>query len=417
MRKKYYSLVCVLIFLVIRIFSFADEEKTAKEYFTRAEDKYVTDDLEGAVADFEKGLALDPKNFSAKGFYGLCLNTLVLRYYDKKDYASALPHLEKLNMIFPENQEIKTMYEETKKHTAPSKKERPEVWSGEEKKRIDNSSSLLKEQIKKQRELISEYQGIRKPSQEMVLAQAEKERDKLLSAFSEREEKILVAVSDEGKKNRKNYFLLTGKVVLAMGGLILFLVFVSHKYSRRKELLLQNYEEKILTQIKNYLPGSVENKSSLENGKTPGLLSVTDPQGRFHGVEIIEAEFSEKEKEIGERLLTPFLYDEDMKVKIRATWALIKFDKKRSLERLKQMSQDSDKSVRLKVAEVLSLIPQAQAFNLLFDMRTDPDEEVKRKVIKYVHDVYAEKRVELGKDLKEMVEIFLAEVRKELVID
>lgn len=405
MKKKYYSLVCVLIFLVLRIFSFADEEKTAKEYFTRAEDKYIADDLEGAVADFEKGLALDPKNSSARGFYGLCLNTLVLRYYDKKDYARTLPYLEKLNMIFPGNQETKTMYEETKKHMAPFEKE------------IDNLSSLLKEQIKKQRELISEERGIRKLSQEMVLAQAEKERDKLLSLFSEREEKILAAVSDEGKKNRKNYFLLAGKVVLTMGGLILFLVFVSHKYSRRRELLLQNYEEKILTQLKNYLPGSVENKSSPGNGKTPGLLSVTDPQGRFHGVEIIEAEFSEKEKEIGERLLTPFLYDEDLKVKIRATWALIKFDKKKSLERLKQMSQDSDKSVRLKVAEVLSLIPQAQAFNLLFDMRTDPDEEVKREVIKYVHAMYAEKRVKLGKDLKEMVEKYLAEVRKELVID
>ncbi|OGS46270.1 MAG: hypothetical protein A2539_02770 [Elusimicrobia bacterium RIFOXYD2_FULL_34_15] len=83
----------------------------AKAYFNRGGEKYNEGQLFNAIDDFDTSLKLY-EDKTVKDVFGLCLTEVVGQIYsENKSYEKAVPYIQKLIKLFPEELEYRQMYE------------------------------------------------------------------------------------------------------------------------------------------------------------------------------------------------------------------------------------------------------------------------------------------------------------------
>lgn len=90
----------------------------AAALFQQGTNKYMAGDIPAAVKDLEKVIALDPQHEQARTLLSIVLGETASSYFIQGDFARALPLLEKLSKIFPDDPEIKRMYDQASKGVA-----------------------------------------------------------------------------------------------------------------------------------------------------------------------------------------------------------------------------------------------------------------------------------------------------------
>ncbi|MBI5574683.1 MAG: HEAT repeat domain-containing protein [Elusimicrobia bacterium] len=384
---------------------------SAEDYFFRAGEKYTQGDTENAISDLEKGLKLNPKDKQAKDFLGLCLNEISLKYYVAGEYQSALPYLEKLNKFSPDPEVIK-MYNHAKKEVETASLGLPGVPL---KKEVSTVISKSEKRIQKQKETVEKQkEGPQKELLESVLAKAENEIAKLSVGLNQIDEKM-GRIDSQQKELKKTYIFYSVGGFAALGGFIFLLVLISGYISHKR---LKAFHEKLVLQS-----GS---------GKTPSITYgteeidkiMTDIDSRtqkIYGIDVIDAELvSETDVTIGEKLLQPFIEDDDPLVRAKAFQSLWKYNPERAIVIIKTMLQDTDTSQRLNTIDILKGMSSPASVELLLELaglpETEQNEEIKREVIKTLSDIWQKKEISLPQELSLKVEKFLQETKKKWVV-
>jgi len=156
-------------------------DKVATSFFTSACEKYTEGDLFGAIKLFESGLELRDDQ-SAKDIFGLCLSEIVYKFYfQKKDYQSSLPYLEKLTALFPDDQEYKKMYETAKRNIIRGVEALPGITPKKDTQQIERLFNLMEIRLQKQEKLLSGYSAEQQQLVGLILEHSRKEKDEFLS--------------------------------------------------------------------------------------------------------------------------------------------------------------------------------------------------------------------------------------------
>lgn len=118
--KKLFSLALpLLLFSFVPLLNQIALAETNKEqaaaFFEQGMNKYLAGDSQGAIHDLEKVIELDPQHEQARTLLSILMGETASSYFIQGDYAHALPLLEKLRKILPEDQSIRRMYEQAKK--------------------------------------------------------------------------------------------------------------------------------------------------------------------------------------------------------------------------------------------------------------------------------------------------------------
>lgn len=358
MNKKYYAASFVLMFIFcLSVLSFlCDGAMTSEEYFAKAEAKYANNDLEGAIVDLELALRSDPENSDAIYLAGLCVNLLAFQYFSEKEYDKALPYLERLHELSPDDKEIAGMY-----YISRNKAKKP------------------------------------------ALDQTEQEKKKTSQMRQE-----------NGLKQA--YSITPGSMFLIIVLMVLTVILAGLYYNRRSDAMYIKYQEKILSKIsKPGMPGG----SGLREREAAKKLTAADPQARIHAIEAIETELAGKgkEKEIGIRLLQPFIEDNDRDVKLRATKALYKYDSADALDKFTILGHSADSGTCIKTVKALAEIPSEKTVRILFGIGVNNDKKVVREVIKILYEVYEKGTEEFSEDTKKLIEDFISASQKEWIVE
>jgi len=399
-------LLSAICYLLSAICLFA---MTAEDYFFRAGEKYTQGDTPGAISDLEKGLKLNPEDKQAKDFLGLCLNELSLKFYVNGEYQEALPYLEKLVKFSPDPEVIK-MYNHAKKESETASKGLPGVPL---KKEVSTVISKSEKRIQKQKETVEKQkEGPQKELLESVLSKAESEIAKLSVGLNRIEEKM-GEIDSQQKELKRTYLLTALGIVVSLGGFIFLLVLISNYISHKR---LKAFHEKLLLQSDRSATPSITDGTE-EVAQI--MIDIDNRTKKIYGIDVIDAELvSETDVTIGEKLLQPFLDDDDPLVKAKAFQSLWKYAPARAISNIKTMLHDTDTSQKSHCIEILKGIPSSEAVELLLELGEGETEspETKREVLKTLSDILQKKEILLSEELKKATEGFLEESKKEWVM-
>lgn len=355
MNRKYFIKSLILIFLCLSVCNLLyAQPENSQEYFTRADEKFANNDLEGALADLEVSLRLDPNNSDSIYLAGLCVNLIAFQYFSEKKYDKALPFLKKLHELSPDDKEIAGMYYISKSKV---KKEPPDA-----------------------------------------------------------EKKPPVQKQETGLK--QTYFLTPGSMVLVAGALILTVVLSGLYYNRQRDAMFKKYEEKILSKMSKEgkgMPVAVkppEGRAARTLKKTDTETRIHTVEA----IEAELANKGE-ERKIGIRLLQPFVEDDDKEVRLRAARALYKYDEGDALNKFTLLGHSADTKICIKAVRALAKIPSEKTIRILFGIGINDDKEVVREVIKALYKIYEKEEIELSGDTKKMIEDFISASEKEWVVE
>lgn len=384
-----------------------DTEKNniANKYFSIAAEKYVKGDNQGAVEDLEKCLEVNPEHSSAKNMLGLCLTELVAYYYNENKFVDALASLDKLIKLFPNDQKIQGVYVSTKKKVEEQLKGVLDIPISPAE--IEILFSLLDSPLHEQEKMVNLYQGDEKALMETVITQARKVQSDLITKFKTREDKTVSTMI-------KTYiFTAVGIALFIVLMVLLLIVYIHKRDSRREQIMMLSYE-KIVDKLQPFITTAAD--KNLKGNEYPHIIKNINHQGKLRGVEVIEAELVETDKEIGERLLKPFIEDSNIEVRARAIKALYKYNPIKALKDLFIMSKDTNPEIRITVAQLLGQIGTEDSIRILIQMKDETDQKVKREVIKNLYEIFEGRSASLAKNVVESVENVLKENKDEWII-
>ncbi len=110
-------LLCLAFLLVLPAVSFADDKADSKTYYEQGLAKYDTDDLDGAIELLEKAFALDARNFKAQKLLAESLEAKGKLLVASQSFDEALVAYTRAYKLWPNNAEIKAVYEGLKSGT------------------------------------------------------------------------------------------------------------------------------------------------------------------------------------------------------------------------------------------------------------------------------------------------------------
>jgi len=219
-----------------------------------------------------------------------------------------------------------------------------------------------------------------------IISKVGDERREFLNILSKRDESVKQAFKENRDIINRNFVIAI--LVFIIGIIIVVIVFsyVSSRLSARREAILLQHQERIISNLLQQNVGSVQ---LIDETTSPlKLIEGSHPKDRVKGVEIIEAELVEEtDTEIAQRLLIPFLEDKDSKVRATAAKALYKYNSNKALQILKDMSKSKDRVTRLNAAWSLGEIGSDLSAEILLDLINDTDYHVKRVVLKFLQRI------------------------------
>lgn len=136
------------------------------------------------------------------------------------------------------------------------------------------------------------------------------------------------------------------------------------------------------------------------------------PEQKIKLIQTIEKEISrEKNREMGIRLLAPFLADMDISIRLEVLRVLYYFDKAKSLKTLKLLAAGKNPEIRMKAVLTAGEIATAESLTILLGMVYDEDMSVRKAVIKKLNEVKNKGSIK-SKVFNEKLKYLLDEIRK-----
>jgi tetratricopeptide (TPR) repeat protein len=353
----------------------------AEKLYRSGAEKYEFSEDQGAIEDLITCLQLNPKHTSAKLLLGLCLTQIVTEHYNNKQYLEILPYLEKLVELYPNDPQILAMYDKTKKFADKLIGKKPE------KTAVQPAPPPVQESFS---------EADQNAMMEEVLSQVKKMQSRFAAKIEKREENILLTLI-------KTNIITAAATISAIVIMIVIILLYFRKMEQRREIITMSSYEKLLDKLNPYLASPPTHP--LRPGEFPKILNSMNPEGRIHGIEVIEAELvADNSKEMRDRLLENFLKDNDIKVKSKALQVLHKYNPAKAFDNIKKMSADADTNTRICAAEILGNITSKESISLLISMWKDPDEKVQREVLKSLSNIYEKNKSELSGDILTLFE-------------
>lgn len=124
MRNKQTALIILIIFTItgsILSASLTDTRQKAYTLFLLGANTYAANNNTDAIRYLEKALLLDPQLEAARGILIIALGEEALLQYEDGQYERALPNLNKLLRLLPDDIEIRKIYEQARKKHPQSK--------------------------------------------------------------------------------------------------------------------------------------------------------------------------------------------------------------------------------------------------------------------------------------------------------
>lgn len=367
--------------------------------------KYFAGDLSGAVTDLEDAVRYDPKDKKIKSFLVKVLVDSAARHTDRHDFKAALPYLEKAKKHAPESARVNELYQAVyaELHPAPAAGGSGAAGGGG----APADSGVLKDLFKSfsdsQEKIIETYTGPMKLLEKTINEQS-KERVMLGNIIEKGQEASSQAI------RRTVVFGLGGLaagIVIVIAGIWLIL----HYVSVRREALLMQHQERILNMMQQQSlaltqgGGASPRLMLTQSSSTRQLIEDPNPLIRAKGVEVIEAELvEEKDSEVAERLLAPFLQDENNRVRANAAKAMYKYKPDVALKILREMIDAQDKWMRVSAVWALGEIGADDGAQILLDLRDDPEYHVRRRVYKSLQKFQELRKDDMSVELREVVD-------------
>ncbi|MFH1823803.1 MAG: HEAT repeat domain-containing protein [Candidatus Firestonebacteria bacterium] len=393
------------LFISFTVSCSADER--AQNYFTDGVQKYIKGDVDRAIFDIENSLKLDKENKKYISFLVKMLVEKGSEYYLQRKLNEAFPYFEKASKLSPEDKKVKEMHNIIYKELFPTAEIQP-IQKTEPS--YEEMAKLFAEFQKQQQKLISTVLGPTEKTLESIISKVGDERREFLKAIVKRDEDIKQAFKENQKIISKNFSITILIFIIGIIFVVIVFSYVSARLSARREGILLQHQERIISNLLQQNVGSTqligESSSPLE------LMEGSHPKDRVKGVEIIEAELVEEtDADIAQKLLVPFLEDNDDKVKATASKALYKYNPNKALQILKEMSKNKNRVVRLNAAWGLGEIGSDLSAEILLNLINDVDYHVKRVVLKFLQKILKTNKDNLPVSLSARISKELTDVK------
>jgi len=372
--------VSMKIFSKILLATFLTQSFLFSQTFKDAEKLYKEAKYEEAIQILEKLYSKE----KTKQVKELLLKTLTERGMElsmEGDYSGATVVFARAKELNPDDTLIQELFqtsfelsklEKKEKAQKPAQKEVPQKFLNQQKQLLAKLEELT-ETLKSSRKKISATERKLKKIEEETKISRERildELSKTTSKISEQNQKTgreivsaIVRKSEETKKSVYIAFLLGVATFL----IILFLIFYSAKKFVTKKIIPMQVERKTAQKIL--------------------LPPHEDRINKFEGIEIIEAELStdeEKEKNVAENLLKPFIDDADPEIKKKAINTLFKYNPVSASDIITKMSSSKDMVDKILVCQLLDLLPVDRGISIIEKYIKTQDPELKRNVLKAI---------------------------------
>ncbi|MCB4790737.1 MAG: HEAT repeat domain-containing protein [Elusimicrobia bacterium] len=388
-------------------------------YYTLSGEKYVNGDTEGAFADVDKSLELNKDDMFARNFLGIYAKELATKYLNMKNYDKAMPYLEKLLELFPEENEYKTMYETAKKHLSDNRDTFQEPASSEgpvqathkqekAKQQQQNASAkpdkklflLLESRMEKQEKLLEGYEEKYKEfmqKQEILLQNSEGKHkelmQKMLSRVARDRNEIADSISRETTR-MKQVLIFAAVILLVLAIFSVVLVLFLARYIISRSALLRDGHRHIW--------GGTTAQGLPDFGKR----RLSEHSQEIEELRIIEAEVvgRQTDPQAAEDVLQPFLQSKDSKINAEAARALFKHNPTRALNILEEMESSPDKQTRIDAIHALGEINSPEAVKVLLDNLNENEMDVKKELIRSLRKINELKKAEIPEYLQDKIE-------------
>ncbi len=366
--------------------------------------KFFAGDLGGAVTDLEDAVRYDSKDKKIKSFLVKVLVDSAARHTDRHDFKAALPYLEKAKKYAPESARVNELYQAVYTELHPAPVTSPGAAGGGA---ASADAGVLKELFKSfsdsQQKIVETYTGPIELLKQTMNEQS-KERQMLGGSIEKGQEAASQAI------RRTVVFGLGGLgagIVIVIAGIWLIL----HYVGVRREALLMQHQERILNMMQQQSlalsqgGGASPRLMLTQSSSTRQLIEDPNPLIRAKGVEVIEAELvEEKDSEVAERLLAPFLQDENNRVRANAAKAMYKYKPDVALKVLREMIDAADKWMRVSAVWALGEIGSDDGAQILLDLRDDPEYHVRRRVYKSLQKFQETRKDDMPAELRDVVD-------------
>lgn len=382
-------------------------EKIATSFFTSACEKYTAGDLFDAVKLFEGGLELkDDKN--AKDIFGLCLSEIVYKFYSqKKDYQTAIPYLEKLTALFPDDQEYKKMYETAKQHIIRGVEALPGITPKKDTKQIEILFALMETQLQKQEKLLNSYNAEQQQLVSRIIENARKEKDEFISQ-----------IKNENKETKKIFVFSTTAAVGFVIFITFFLVFLLARYLKSGSSVIifthqKNAMETLKRTAKELKSSAVKKEEKIIEGEIlheKRALSIIEKEMFDHPSPLHDAPSAES-------VLNSFLESKDSSIIAKTSISLYKYNSEKAITILEKLLSSSDDQKRIEAVRALGEIASPVTINILLNNLSGAGRPVKREIIKMLRDIMIMKKSYITAELQEKIKNALGSQKEMWIIE
>ena len=368
------SVICLLI-IVIFFIRIQGKTKEFKNFFNQGVQTYLSGDMESAIVNFKKALEIKPKDKKVKSILIKTVVELSLKYHLDGKQDNAMNAISEAMSIDANDALVRNAYIQIVKGNVLADSSITKRLQEEE--TVKTSLTAIKTEIV---QLINSYINT-----------------ELQKMFGQSEEK-LKALS---KKSDIIIWILIIIFFIGFTGIVLISILKYYEYKR----------ESVLYKMHKELLDEVRGKPLISIDST--VLTLPESQGpKIQEIKIIEAELiDEKDSEIGERLISPYLNDPDIKVQAVAAKVLYKYNKILALHKLDEMTKSTDFSARIYAVKSLVEITADESANMILSLVADSDLNVKREALKALLRLKSKK--EISDTVKNEIENTLQKVKSE----
>ncbi len=404
-------IIFVVMLCVFSNVGYAIDEKAAEIYFDKSIHSYLNGKTEEAIKNAEQGLKLNPQNWSIKDFLIKLLIERGNELYKNKVYSEALPYFERAKAIAPNNKNVKKMY------TIIYNKLHPESVVPGSQPSLGFTKELLNSVKSQQRKFLQSFLLPKQLITEMV-SRFEKQRQEFFKILSVRDRMFGSALQKELRLFSTKFYILIIGGAFGIGLMFLLVYLLLSRSIIQRERFLLKQQERILNMFheenvvliqgtKKLLLASSEMREGKVSSKD--MLNDSNPRVRAKGVEIIEAELIEqKDSELAERILKPFLNDPDNRVRANAVKAIYRYNPEVAMLRLKEMFESQDKWMKVSAAWVAGEIITDETTQFLLKYKDTDDTHLRNRVIKSLIKIKENKGI--SSTLQKEVSRFLSKV-------
>jgi len=343
--------------------------------------KYLNGDLDGAILDYENALAYNPEDEKARGMLVKVLAEKGKKYYDARDYAHALPSLERAYRLDPRNEELKAMYTLALQATLNASSKAQAAVLGEQPRHVVKSSAEP-----------SVPPARSKESMDQLLEKFQKQQARFLDEAVKSQVKSVV--EKQGTDFRRN--LINGGLILLVLGVLTVLYF--SRLNMRREKVLKKEAEQLLDMIhdQNIVLSKISKSGAPGHQFLDGqrlsireMMSDPNPHVRARGVELLENDLKQTKvsPEVALRLITPFLKDADNRVRANAAKLLYNYQPREAFNAIATMISSTDEWMQLSAAWVLGEIRAPESAELLLRYAVHPNLHIQKRVIKSLENL------------------------------